>query len=81
MKHCTICKHELDKGEQTGTQCTNCWEVRKRLPEFLRSASGRQVIYMGLARWAAKDAPYDEKLGRLLKRGDKHKTRKARGVS
>ena len=39
---CSICK--IDEAVSGGKKCTNCWEVMKRLKDFIKGKHGRKFV-------------------------------------
>ena len=48
---CGTCKRNVERGFD---RCTNCWEVEKRIDEYVKSAGGRAAIHKALG---VNDAP------------------------
>jgi len=43
LPKCEICETN-DVAFATATECTNCWEVTRRLEEFARSVKGQEIL-------------------------------------
>jgi hypothetical protein len=48
-KRCRVCEDVLPDRLSSGSDCTNCWEVSKRLGDFAKSKNGKRILLAAIS--------------------------------